>query len=128
MRSFTDKYFTYINNINYLYSVYEQLEDKNKIDQFVSQLKFTWIKDNVINDIYNQSHPVQVFIRVFLHISLMASIEIVKMYNPTIAEINTYNTNYDGSWLVPMDPMHMDQMTKLRGLFKLVQTTKYTPK
>jgi hypothetical protein len=127
IRAYCDKYYTTMNNINFLYTVYDQLEQKEKINAFVETVKFTWIKNNVISELYTSSHPTQVFIRVFMHIALLASIEILKIYNPTVKEANMYNPDYDGAWLVPIDHMREEHLKKLQDLFKLVKTSKYTP-
>jgi hypothetical protein len=124
-RMYCDKYYTIVDNIPFLYTVYDQLEQSDKINGFINTLKFEWIKNNAMCEAYTTAHATQVFIRVFIHVSLLASIEILKVYNPTIIDANVYNPNYDGTWIIPMDPTHMEHLNKLHELFKFVNTVKY---
>jgi hypothetical protein len=125
IRNYTDKYYSIVDNIQNIYSAYDKFELQDTIQTFVNTLSFKWIQNNVISEVYNQNHPAQIFIRVFIHVSLLASIEILKIYNPTLEDAKVFNTNYDGTWLIPVDPMYMnDHLPKLHGLFKFVMTKK----
>jgi hypothetical protein len=127
IRLYSDKYSTTLNNINHIYKVRNQLVNHPEtVNNIISTIAFPWIRDNVITEVYNKEHALQVFIRTFIQIALLASIEIIKKYNPCIVDTNCYNTNYDGSWLVPVDPQHIEHMNKLHSYFNLVKTEKMT--
>jgi hypothetical protein len=127
-RIYCDKYHSIINNLQFLYNNYDALEQPTTVSKFTTSLEFEWIKNSVMMEAYTKEHATQVFIRVFMQISLLASIEILKVYNPAIAEANYYNSNYDGAWLIAVDPIHMEHLDKLHLLFKYVNTSKFNQK
>ena len=69
--------------------------------------KLKSINDNfaqiTIARVYNEQNPTQIFVRIYMNIVLMASIEIMKKYCPNYPECYRINPNYDGTWLNPLD-------------------------
>ena len=121
VRNYTDKYLNAINNIQFLQAIYDKLiDDPTKIEKLKS------IDDNfaqiTIARVYNEQNPTQIFVRIYMNIVLMASIEIMKKYCPNYPECYRINPNYDGAWLNPFDPIFSEHLLELNNLTQLLST------
>lgn len=121
VRSYTDKYLNAINNVQFLQVIYEKLiDDATKVEKLMS------INDNfaqiTVAKIYNDQNPTQIFVRIFMNIMLMSSIEIMKKYCPNYPECYRINPNYDGVWLNPFDPIFSEHLLELNNLTQLLAT------
>lgn len=120
VRVYTDKFLNSINNIQYLQSVYDRLNE-SRIEQFKS------IDHDFVNvmicRVYNEQNQTIMFVRICMNIVLMASIEIMKKYCPNYSECYRINPNYDGTWLNPFDPIFSEHVMELNKLTQLLKTT-----
>jgi hypothetical protein len=95
-----------------------------KIIKFV-EVPSAWAKDYIITESYNKNNPLVVFARICMSFALLASIEILKWYNPCIIETYKLNPTYNGQWCMFMlDSFFADQIKKLQTFFDLVTTEK----
>lgn len=121
VRTYTDKYINAINNVQFLQVIYEKLiDDTTKIEKLMS------ITDNfaqiTVAKLYNEQNPTQIFVRIFMNIFLMSSIEIMKKYCPNYPECCRINPNYDGAWLNPFDPIFSEHLLELNNLTQFLST------
>ena len=121
IRNYTDKYLNAINNIQFLQAIYDKLiDDHTKIEKLKSiDDKFAQL---TIARVYNEQNPTQIFVRIYMNIMLMASIEIMKKYCPNYHECYRINPNYDGTWLNPFDPIFSEHIMELNNLTQLLTT------
>ena len=96
-------------------------ESPQKLEGITSKVDVKWVIEDTISDYYSTPNNLQQFARKFMHIALLANIEILKKYNPCIQECVAINPAYEGAWVVPLDPMYCDQMFKIGSLTKLVE-------
>jgi len=122
---YTRKYLNTINNVEYIEEGRSTLKNPDKIENIINKINISWII-GIINEVYNPDVFLQNFIRTFMHVSLMASIEILKKYNPFIVDCTKINPNYDGTWIISLDPMFSEQLFKISSLLKLLTTIKRT--
>lgn len=121
IKTYTDKYITTINNANFLQDVYNRLsDDPSKIERF-TQIDTDWTF-GTINRSYNKDNPTQIFVRLFMNIMLIASVEILKKYCPNFHQCVAVNPDFDGNWLNPFDHQHMDHLQEINKLTVLLNT------
>lgn len=117
--TYTNKFSTAINNVGYIQDVFNKLiDDPTKISRF-TQIEDSWVF-NTIARTYNKDHPTQMFIRLFMNILLVSSVEILKKYCPNFSQCVAVNPDYDGSWLNPFDPQHMTHLQEINKLTTLL--------
>lgn len=115
------KYVNAINNIEDIDEGKASLMNTTKLENIINKVEAQWVCV-VISEAYNPELFLQSFIRTFMNVALMASLEILKKYNPFIVECSRINPSYDGSWVVSLDPMFSEQMMQLSSLTKLLVT------
>lgn len=121
IRSYTEKYVAIINNANFLQDVFNRLsDDPSKIEKF-TQIDTEWTF-NTISRTYNKDNPTQIFVRLFMNILLIASVEILKKFCPNYHQCVAVNPDFDGSWLNPFDHQHMDHLQEINKLTVLLST------
>ena len=111
-------------NIIKRYTIVKEGKDKltpENIAQFKSNIKIDWI-NKIINEYYTSGQFTQEFIRTVMYYLILSSIDILKKYNPRIAEGRAICKEYDGTWLVPFgDKMVDTQLQKTGSLTPLVR-------
>ena len=113
------KYESIIPNIKTLESVYERLiGDPEKVTKF-TKIEPEWVY-GVIAKTYAKDNGAQVFIRLFINIALLCSVEILKKYCPNIRACVAINPDFDGVWLNPFDQQHIDHLQELNKLTSLL--------
>lgn len=117
---YASKYSTTIKKTNIINQGKNRFAEAGKIETVIRGSEIGWVI-NIISESYNPDHFLLTFIRMFMHISLLSSIEILKKYNPTIYEYNSINPSYDGSWIISLDPMYCDQLFKISSLTKYLE-------
>jgi len=115
------KYGSTINNIENISEGRVLLQNPDKIENIISQVDANWVC-TVISESYNPKVFLQSFIRTFMHVALMSSGDILRKYNPFIVDCTKINPSYDGSWVIPLDPMFTDQLFKISSITKFVVT------
>lgn len=94
--------------------------DPRKVENFKQVIKpdFTTA---VIGEYYSEGSFAQEFLRTFMDIVVLSSIDILKKYNPFIKEARVINPAYDGRWIMPFgDEMFSAQLRQLDSLKKFV--------
>ena len=92
----------------------------SKIDNFKMVIKPDFI-NVVIGEYYTVGSFAQEFLRTFMDLVLLSSIDIIKVYNPFIKEACVINPKYDGRWIAPFgDEMFSAQLRHLDSLKKYV--------
>jgi hypothetical protein len=98
--------------------------NQETVSKYVA-IEHTWARDYFVTESYNKNHPAVLFVRTYMSFVLLASIEILKWYNPCIIETHKTNPSYNGQWCMFMlDSFFEDQIKKLHSFFVLVETEK----
>lgn len=120
VKSCCEKYSNVIHNTIFCNEVYFRLlNETNKIVAF-TKIDMEWT-DKVISKIYNPDNPTQVFARTFISMLLLCSIEIIKKFCPNYHQCVSINPNYDGVWINPFDPYHIEQINGITDKLQFVQ-------
>lgn len=121
IKNYTDKYITIINNTSFLQDVYNRLtDDPSKIERF-TRIEPEWTY-NTLARTYNKDNPTQIFVRLYMNIFVIASVEILKRYCPNYHQCASVNPDFDGAWLNPFDHQHMDHLQEINKLTALLST------
>lgn len=117
---YTSKFSNLIKRYNVIHDGIEKMTDM-AIQQFKTNIKIDWI-NKIINDYYNVGQFTQEFIRTFMYVLVLSSIDILKKYNPFVKEACAINPNYDGRWIPSFgDEMINIQLRKINELTPLVK-------
>lgn len=121
IKDYTDKYVSIISNISFLQDVFNRLtDDASKIEKF-TQIDAEWTYNTIARS-YNKDNPTQIFVRLFMNVLVIASVEILKKYCPNYHQCAAVNPDYDGNWLNPFDHQHMDHLQEINKLTALLST------
>lgn len=113
------KYETIIPDVTSLEEIYSKLsEDPNRVTKF-TQIEAEWVYGGIAKT-YNKDNGAQHFFRLFMNISLLCSVEILKKYCPNYRACYNVNPNFDGTWLNPFDQQHIDHLQELNKLTTLL--------
>lgn len=119
IRAYTEKYISAINNIAFIQDVLNKLiDDPSKISKFM-KIDDAWVF-GTISRTYNKENPTQIFIRLFMNVLIIISVEILKKYCPNYHQCAAINPDWDGNWLNPFDTYHMDHLQEINKLTALV--------
>ena len=119
IRVYSEKYVNAIKNVTFIQDVLNKLmDDPKKVERFM-QIVDTWIFD-CISRTYNKENPTQIFIRLYMNVLIIASVEILKKYCPNYHACIAVNPEYDGAWLNPFDNQHMEHLQEINKLTALV--------
>jgi hypothetical protein len=115
IKIYTDKFNESINRVQFIQTVYiKLLEDPNKVDKF-KQIDYKFIHQTV-GRAYNEENPTQIFIRIYMNVALVASMEILQKWCPNIKECLAINPNFDGRWINPFDQTFNDQIAHIKKI------------
>lgn len=104
-----------------LETIYRNLqENPNKVTQ-ISKIELDWAYSTIARS-FNKDNTTQAFIRLFMYISLLCSVEILKKYCPNYRACAAINPDFDGVWLNPFDQQHIDHLQELNKLTSLLST------
>lgn len=108
-----------VNNVKFLETIYYKFtEDPTKVSKFTN-IEADWIYATIARN-YNKEHTTQIFIRLFMNVALLCSVEILKKYCPNYRACAAINPDYDGSWINPFDQQHIDHLQELNKLTTLL--------
>jgi len=120
MDIYRNKFSTAYKEISYIKEGKDRFNaDPSKIKKIIEDIAPKWTSI-VIGEVYNNKIFLQSFVRMFMTVSLLASVEILKIYNPAIVETYSTNISYDGKWVMAMDPMYSKQNFQIKSLMKYI--------
>ena len=122
IRAYTEKYINAINNVTFIQDVMNKLiDDPPKVEKF-TQIEDSWVYNSIART-YNKENPTQIFIRLYMNVLIIASVEILKKYCPNYHQCASINPDYDGTWLNPFDNQHMEHLQEINKLTALVSVS-----
>ena len=96
------------------------LESTERMASIMNQITAEWCA-SIMSETFNKTVLMQNFLRGFMNVVLLESIDIMKKYNPCIKEASLANPAYDGKWIVSFgDDMILKQIGKLNSITKYV--------
>lgn len=114
------KYEGLINNIKVLEQMYQGIvNDPSKLPK-IYKIESNWIYSTIARQYGGTT--LQTFVRVFMNMVLMCSVEILKKYCPNYRVCAAVNPDFDGAWLNPFDQYHIDHLQELNKLTAFVVT------
>lgn len=116
---YTRKFEGVVNNVKFLENIYYKFaDDPTKVSKFTS-IDAEWVYSAIART-YIKEHTTQIFIRLFMNVVLLCSVEILKKYCPNYRSCVSINPDYDGAWLNPFDQQHIDHLQELNKLITLL--------
>lgn len=128
LTSYSDRYLSAINNIEFLQKVHANIVTVNGISNVAQQMmnmKYDFIVKSLQTS-YTTSNSMMVYLRVYTNIILLVSIEILKKWCPNISECMRINPDFDGQWINPFDIIVNEQISYIQDLVKITKTEKIT--
>lgn len=116
---YSRKFESAIPSITLLEQVYYKLaSDPKRISQITS-IEPDWIYQGITRS-QLVKNPTRDFVRLFINVSLLCSVEILKKYCPNYRACAAINPDFDGTWLNPFDQFHTDHLQELNKLTMLL--------
>lgn len=120
MRPYSGKFSRVINNVEFVNGLYDRLvNEPEKIKHLMNIAKDEFFL-TLMGPSYATKSSMCTFVRIFMHLVLYCSLEIMKKYNPVFLECVRINPKYDGTWINPFDQLFNEQYNEITKLSELV--------
>lgn len=118
MESYTERYLTAINNVEFVQKVHSTISDinnKSNIAEQMINMKYEFINKS-LQPWYTSNNSMMIYLRVYTNIVLLICIEIMKKWCPNINECMRINPDFDGTWVNPFDTIVNEQLQVIQEM------------